>query len=297
MICNLAGPDFAQNERDIDQILALNLAEYGPTSPTPSTDVVSTRADFFWRRDQNPAGQGIVPVIRNEQGDVIGFMWLIPLKIRVKNRNYRAATGANLLIQPESRGTFGLVKLLRKFNQALLDDQAVLHYSFVSAEAYKRCRVDDPQRAFTVPLLVKPLDFASLAQSYFREEWLRSIARIGGWAFSPLLFRKSVSSSDDEINVDITEHFDDSFDEFWRRVQDKHRAAVIRDCAFLEWRFVPISGRRYHILVARSKGEMLGYAVIRCAKVRGIETGLILDLLVVDGPRGIEARTRPRSSS
>jgi hypothetical protein len=87
----------------------------------------------------------------------------------------------------------------------------------------------------------------------------------------------------------MVERFDASFDEFWRHVQDKYPALVIRDRAFLTWRFTPVSKRSYRILIARLQGEMLGDAVMRCAKVRGIDTRLILDLLLLDHPRGIEA--------
>src|SRR5262245_58489225 len=149
--------DFARDDRDIEQILALNQSEYGPTSPTPSTDVVATRASFAWRRDQNPAGQAVIPVIRNNAGELVGFLWLIPLRMRIRKQNYRAATGANLVVNRELRGTFAYTKLMRKFNQALKDCGAAFHFSFVSEENYRRLRADSPQTTFTVPLLIKPI--------------------------------------------------------------------------------------------------------------------------------------------
>src|SRR5437879_7605107 len=111
--------DFARDDRDIDRILILNESEYGRASPNPSTDVVSTRASFTWRRDQNPAGQAIIPVIRNRFGDVLGFVWLMPMRIRAQEKNYVAAMGANLVVAPESRRSFGYTKLMRTFARAL----------------------------------------------------------------------------------------------------------------------------------------------------------------------------------
>jgi hypothetical protein len=61
---------------------------------------------------------------------------------------------------------------------------------------------------------------------------------------------------------------------------------VIRDRAFLAWRFAGVSGRRYHILISQAQGQMLGYVVLRCATIRGVETGLVMDLLVTDGLLG-----------
>jgi len=284
--------DLAGDDRDIDQILALNLAEYGPMSPSPSTDVVATRAELHWRRDQNPAGQAVIPIIRNARGDVAGFIWLIPLRVRIRERDYRAATGVNLVIAPASRGTLGLVKLLRRFDQAVDDSQIALHFSFVADPVYERLRSGNPASTFTVPLLVKPLDVASLSTVYATSAWQREIGRRSAWISSALFFRMPLLNRTGDVQIETLEQFDETFDGFWDRVRDRYPASVIRDRRFLTWRFAPIGERRYHILVARAKGDMLAYAVIRCARVRGIDTGLILDFVMCDGAEGEAAGRR-----
>ena len=284
--------DVVQNDRDIDQLLTLNVREYGPTAARPSTDVVATRAEYLWRRDQNPAGRASIPVIRNTHGDVAGFFWLIPLRMRVRTDDYLGATGANLVIAPEHRRTFGLAKLVRRFNEILDDRDTPLHFSFVSEENYRRMRRRDPQRMVTVPLLVKILDHVRLAESHFSGKWQRAIAGRVGWIVSPFFLKRPLLPWREDIRVRKVEQLDAGFDEFWTRVQDKYAAMTIRDRDFVTWRFAPIAGRRYQILVARANGEMLGYAVIRCARVRGIDTGLILDLLLLDDARGREAGVR-----
>jgi GNAT superfamily N-acetyltransferase len=274
-----------QDDHDIDQILALNKLEYG------ADDVLATRADFVWRHDQNPAGQAIIPVIRDRRGDVVGFIWLVPLQIRVKGQDYLAGTGIHLVIQPEYRRTFGYVKLIRRFEQALEDNNIPLHFSFVSEETYRRRLEQDPQTVSTIPLLIKPLNFETLAQAYFNRKWPRFIGKVG-WLVSPFFSGKPLLNWNKDITARAIEQFDDSFDEFWCQARDKYPVMVIRNCAFLTWRFAPVSGRRYHILVAQLRDQMLGYTVIRCATVRGVKTGLILDLLVADHPLGIEAGAR-----
>jgi hypothetical protein len=272
-----------RDDHDIGQILAVNTSEYG------SDDILATREDFFWRYDQNPAGQGVIPVIRNRRGDVVGFIWLVPIRIRIKGQDCSVAIGTNLVIQPEYRRTFGYVKLLRQFECAVRDHDIPLHFSFVSEENYKQLRLNRPRTAFTVPLLAKPLDYDALARDYFTSKWKRFIGSRAGWLLSPLFREKPFLKRNNEITIRAIEQFDGDFDEFWRHVQDNYPVMVVRDRAFLAWRFAPVSRRRYHILVAQLRGQMLGYTVIRCATVRGIKTGLILDLLVADGPLGMEA--------
>ncbi len=278
-IADLARSD----DHDIDQIIAVNKSVYG------EKDILATREDFAWRCDRNPVGPAIIPVIRNRHGDAVGFIWLVPLRIRVKGQDYLAATGTNLVIQSEYRRTLGYVKLMRKFEQTLREKDIPLHFSFVSEEVYRQIGSHNPQTAFTVPVLVKPLDFEALAQAYFTKKWQRVIGSQGRWLVAPFFSKKPFLHRNKDITVRALEQFDDNFDGFWCQALDKYPVMAVRDRNFLTWRFAPVSGRRYHILVAQMRGQMLGYAVIRCATVRGVKTGLVLDLMVVDDSLGMEA--------
>ena len=277
MKLNRISTDLAREE-DADKILEVNRLEYGVD------DVLATRADFVWRYDQNPAGQAIVPVIRDEHNDVIGFIWIVPMRIRVKAKDYLAATGTNLVIHPEYRNTFAYTKLIRGFQKAFKDNDIPLHFSFVSEETFRRRRERDPQTVSTISFLVKPLDFDALSRTYLAGVWQRFALSWAGRIASLLLFRRQVPASHGQVSVQTAAEFDESFDQFWCSVRDKYPLMVIRDRAFLSWRFASVSGRQYQVLMAWSQDQMLGYVVLGSATVRGVKTGLIMDLLVTDGP-------------
>lgn len=245
---DLARPD------DAGAILTLNRLIYGPH------DILATPADFAWRCDQNPAGQATIPVVRGEQGQVVGFIWLVPLHMRIKGRDCLGAAGTNLVIQPEYRQSFAYVKLVRRFDQAFQDLGIPLHYSFISEGKYNQLLKRAPGQAATIPLLVKPL-----APSFIP-------------ARSPV--------SRDEITVQAVNQFGPSLDQFWSRVQDRYPAMAVRSSAFLAWRFREFPERRYRVLVAQQGDRVLGYAVVRRSTIRGIKTGLVMDLLVEDGAAG-----------
>ena len=139
--------DLARTE-DTDAILKLNRQEYGPG------DILATQADFAWRCNQNPAGQATIPVIRDHRGQVVGFIWLVPLHVRVRGQNRLGAAGTNLVIQPEYRQSFAYVKLIRRFDQAFQDLHIPLHYSFISEGKYGQLLKHAPQHAATIPLLI-----------------------------------------------------------------------------------------------------------------------------------------------
>ena len=267
---------------DEADILAINRMEYGPT------DILATPEDFDWRYAQNPAGQAIISVVRDrDSGSVVGFIWIVPLRIRVFGEDWLGATGTNLLIHPDYRGTSAYVKLMRKFRQAFIGHDILLHYSFVSEDTYSRLRPDDPRVAFGVPLLIRPLDVMKLAQAHYHNRWQRLIVGIGGQLTTPLLFRaQQFHPGKHNFTLHLLDGFDERFDDFWARVKDKYPVMVIRDCRYLMWRFTEISGRQHRILVVQVGGEVIGYAVLRCVNIREIPTGLIMDLLVEAGPRG-----------
>jgi GNAT superfamily N-acetyltransferase len=252
MVCEMKPPrltaDLAQAQ-DTDSILELNVQEYGPG------DILATHADFAWRHDQNPAGQAVVPVIRDNHGRVIGFIWLVPLLLRLRGKDRLAAAGTNLVIHPRYRNTFGYTKLIRRFEQVFRDRDIPLHMSFISEREYQELNKNAPQTVSTIPLLIRPLVPGFMAH-------------------------RRLGSVEQEITVKTVEQFDSSFDQFWRQVQDKYPVMAIRASAFLAWRFKNISGRRYHILVAQVDDQIAGYAVLRCATVRRIKMGLVMDLLV-----------------
>ena len=106
--------DLARTE-DADAILKLNRLIYGPS------DILATQADFAWRCNQNPAGQAAIPVIRDRRGQVVGFIWLVPLHMCIKGQNRLGATGTNLVIHPEYRNSFAYIKLIRKSDQTFQD--------------------------------------------------------------------------------------------------------------------------------------------------------------------------------
>jgi GNAT superfamily N-acetyltransferase len=248
--------------------------------------VLASRVDFAWRRDQNPAGQATIAVIRDDHDQVVGFIWIVPLRMRVRGRDYLGATGTNLVIQAEYRNSFGLTKLIRRFEQVFKDSNIPMHFSYVSEETYRRRGVQYPRTVATLPLLIKPLDWESLAETYLDHGWQRLIVNWGGQLLSPLFFRRRPWTNSQEISVQAVDGFGPGFDEFWQWVQDKYPVMVVRDRAFLAWRFAGVSRRHYQVLVAQAAGQMLGYAVLRCATIRGVKTGLVMDLLVAGDALG-----------
>ncbi len=300
--------DLARRE-DAEAILTINRLEYG------DDDILVTLEDYIWRHEQPPAQPAIVPVIRNEASEVVGFISLTPLCLRIKGQDYLGGTGTNLVIHPDYQDGFGYIKLIRRFNRIFKDEQIPIHYSFISEAVYQEINtrttnlrsflqwvyrllpnqetVDvanySNQFAWTIPLLAKPLNLTEIAETYLDQVWPRfiheSASRLGTAVFSQ-------KSPPDTSGITIREVkiFDDDFDMFWQNYQDKYPVMLNRGQAFLQWRFTSLSNRQYHALGAYDKNKiLLGYIVLRVATIRNIKSGLIMDFFTADNILGQQA--------
>jgi len=267
---------------DEADILALNQREYGPT------DVMVSPEAFRWRYAENPAGQTHISVMRDEpSGRVIGFTWTIPTQIRLFGQNRLSALTANLLIHPDYRDSLAYVKLIRYRQQVLRQLGFAFRYNFPVETLFERTRSLEKMSSFLIPLLLRPLNMVKLAQARFTRRWLQLLAGWGGQITTPFLFRRQAVREQHGLRIEWLDQFDERFDDLWARAQDKYPIMTIRNRAYLAWRFAPIAGRTYHIRAASTGNELAGYVVLRCTdEIRGIPTGLVMDLLLEPGARG-----------
>jgi hypothetical protein len=65
--------------------------------------------------------------------------------------------------------------------------------------------------------------------------------------------------------VDLAEiaSFGAEFDALWRSIEPARGVAVVKDAAYLNWRYVRCPAASYHRVAARRDGELVGYIVWR----------------------------------
>jgi GNAT superfamily N-acetyltransferase len=170
-----------------------------------------------------------------------------------------------------------------------IDNRIPLHFSFPTERRFQRQLKKEPRWCGTIPLLAKVLDFDALARIYLTREWQSTLVSWPGRWVSRLVFSQAQMAPGEEIRVETSAQFTPEFDRFWREVCDKYPAMTVRDRAYLAWRYAPSPRRRFHILVARAQGRMVGYAVLGSKKLRGVKTGLIMELMVAEGASGEQA--------
>jgi hypothetical protein len=89
-----------------------------------------------------------------------------------------------------------------------------------------------------------------------------------------------------DLEAEVLDGFDDSFDDLFERVAAVVPCTAEKDAAFLRWRYGPGSPQApVTVLGVRSRGKMLGYAVLSTAY--HCQDGYILDLTALPGRQDV----------
>jgi GNAT superfamily N-acetyltransferase len=271
--------------QDAEEARALIRETWGDIEPADA-------AYHEWQSSRSPAGPAITTLAREKgTGRLIGQAVTIPVRVALRGEPHVANLCLNVATTPEWRG--------RGVFSALLDDASAVSgkeglaftFAFPNQASFpsfiKRASYTD---VGSVPLLLRPINPQRLAHRKTGSRVLAKIASLAGLIWRPLPARPPDEAPDVEITP--VESFDDSFTAFWERIKGRFPVMVVRDAAYLNWRFVEVPLRRYVSFAARSDGEVRGFTVLRVAPVSRFDAGLIVDLAVEPGELGLAAGRR-----
>ena len=126
-----------------------------------------------------------------------------------------------------------------------------------------------------LPVVVRPLDLRRVLAHQRGQGWQ---ARLGGaagqWGWDQL-WKLQMRPG---VTVTEVEAFPDAVDGLCAPVLAGMPNAVVRDRAFLNWRYAAHPLRRYRIYLAERDGALRGYCVTGRFDFRGLEVGVLLDL-------------------
>lgn len=271
--------------QDAEETVALVRKTWGEIEPADPTY-------HEWQSARSPAGPAITTLAREEgTGRLIGQAVTVPIRVSLLGEPHVANLCLNVATAPEWRGR-GVFSALLNDVSALSEEEGLAftfafpnqasHPSFIKRAAYTDIG--------SVPLLLRPLNPQRLAYKRTGNRLLAKIASLAGLAWRP----PPVGPQEDAPHLEIAPiaSFDDSFTAFWERLRGRFPVMVVRDAAYLNWRFLEVPLRRYVSFAARSDGEVRGFIVLRVAPVSRFDAGLIVDLAVEPGQLGLAAGRR-----
>jgi len=233
-----------------------------------------------WEFERGPAGPAVGVVAREASTSrLIAQAAIIPVGMRLSGKPVTAGLALNPLIDPDLQGRGIPLDLLRKLDAAAAEAKVAFSYAFPDDSALPvLVKQGGFKEVASLSLLIRPLKPETLAMKTTGSRVLARTASIARmvWRTPPSVKQKDVPG----LTIDQVTEFDEPFAVFWRRVQNRTPLIVVRDSAYLNWRYIQAPGREYAAFAARSEGKVRGLIVLRAVPLGRFSAGLIVDLIV-----------------
>ena len=269
---------------DDSEVLRLRAAVWGKAHP-------HTDAAFFnWLYQQNPAGIGS-GILMTDEGQTVGFAGLSPKKMECVGRTINVAHGLDYMVHPNIRSGAGSYRVASAWVMHAREAgfQAGMVFPNDASIKVLTSRKIGFKAVFSPMLMVRLVSgFTAPAVNSSR---LRSLlAKAGGRTLATLnclhAALRSVRDSDGHA-FDIGE-FDASFDEFWERARDQQGISILKNAAYLNWRYNNHPIYRYTKIGWRRASELCGFVILSRRNLMDMDTMMIVDILTRDkSPRSM----------
>lgn len=258
-VCDYSNSDFSG-------ILLLTKEFYGDIE-------ISDENYIKWEYFENPAGEAIIKVAKNETGEIVGQYILISINMRVFGKQLKASLSLNTLTKNEylRQGIFTTTSE-NAFNTCKTDGYAFT-YGYPNQNSYygfiDKLNFTDLHK---VPLLIYPCDLKSLIK--------KRVGKVISM-FVPNIFFSLKRKVNDSNIIEIKENNIHLLDDFWHVIKNKYPIMVVRDARFIRWRYLDIPIRKYSIYAYVRETKIYGYIITTTKEVEDIQNGMIVDFLVL----------------
>jgi GNAT superfamily N-acetyltransferase len=248
-----------------------------------------------WKYRKNPQG-AIMSVC--ETGDrVIGFHALMPIRVKLRDSAYRWAWGGDSMVHGEFRRQGIFVELSRStMNQAKGNISVIFgtpdlrsptalallkHLENIHAGNIVVQRLYLKPRAVLTSLLNRKTTLSGTGKV------LGSVGELGVnlllGTFAPHDKPHTPSKTEPDFQVQEIRNltFGQEFDKLWDEASQTFTIAVIRNNAYLNWRFANPDGKYVGYRAVRA-GALRGYAVLRYRTENRQQVAYVADLLAAD---------------
>lgn len=232
-----------------------------------------------WLYGRNPAGQVII-WLAEDKGAIVGHRPYLPVKVKFGHQTALAGQAIDTAVHPDyhRRGIF--TRLTKESLIEATNREWAFIYNFPNQLSYlgyiKAGWVD----AYNPVRLVKILNLRNIMKLFLPNEFIsQALAQMSDRLISTLPSTHLKYCSHDSI-ITHDSRFDDAYDQFWCEISPYFQIAIVRDCAYLNWRYVENPLFYYDIFSLRKANKILGFAVLRCStSQQKLHVGNIMEFL------------------
>jgi GNAT superfamily N-acetyltransferase len=269
-------------------------------------DALTDVSYLDWKYYRNPSGKTI-GVVCECQDRIVGFNAIIPQVFKIGSSTWRVGWGGDLMVHPEFRRQGMFVALVR----SNLEWAALTGTPKDVAFVYGTRDLKSP----TIRGLLKYFEYSNPGRLTVLRKYLRVLSSIEALSVFPAPTPKGLmryvgsltelvssvvignlsswithsmeriahSQAGEMIQVRKMDRlvFGEEFDRLWEEVKDTLPVAVVKNMAYLNWRYANPAAH-YVGFRADDRGVLRGYAVLAYMVEGKLKTGSVMDLLAAN---------------
>ena len=238
----------------------------------------NTERYWRWEFRDNPSGGGRIWLAVAE-GTIVGQYAVIPVRMQYRGEVAVATLSLDTMTHPDHRHQGVFTTLANSLYKELETEKIPVTYGFPNENSLAGLVSKlDWLYLCSLSVFVKPLRVSRIVERLITNRALAFPIKKMSRPLARLLFRPTNAFLHKGREIKWIDRFDDRMNVFWEQVASRYRIAVVRDSAYLNWRYFDNPGREYRALIAEKGGEILGYVILRCMEQFGLRGGMIVDL-------------------
>lgn len=235
---------------------------------------------WHWMYKENPAASGKIWIwLADDDSRIVGQYAVMPVVMKIAGKTIIGAQSLDTMTHPEytRRGIFET--LTNKVYREAETEGIHIVYGFPNKLSYpgftKKLKWFD---VATMQIMFKPLNWENTLKIRVKNKFLLKLFAIGAHLVSKGFVRTQSPPVVEGLTITQVFSFDDRINDFWGKVSNRYKIIVIRNRAYLNWRY-GAPNAKYIIYIAEGNKEIFGYLVLRCLQREYTKVGLIFDIL------------------
>ena len=193
-----------------------------------------------WRYNDNPAKNDVIPpfLVGDQDGEIVGVHGLTPLRVKIKSELLYSGCSCDLAVNRSARSAGMKIKL-----RAMSKEVTHLPLSTSANEPANKITLSLGGKEFTPARrkFIKPMKLSGLIRKKAAAKAGSAVGAIAGLIAKPadwFVGKKVKARGNGKYIVEKILRFDTRFDQLWNTLSAQYQNIVVRDSAYLNWRYV-----------------------------------------------------------
>jgi L-malate glycosyltransferase len=243
---------FDISSEDVGELIRLMEKTYG---------VPVNKARWSWVYQKHPRKENIKVYVAQKKDEIIACTSRLPVELRIRNKTYSAYFNMDSVVEPRFRHR-GIMTGLYKYSACMLP---VMYSKGTNPEMYNillKLGYNVITPSTTLVAFLSPLKWLLRRFNIIKEP-------------APVL-NPDLMELDEFCKV---KEFGSEFDEFWKRAAGFYSGIVVKDSAYMNWRYVDVPHIKYSMFYRMRSGQIVSCIVVRTLGVNATIVDMIWDPL------------------